>query len=44
MPHELWPDGLQADLADLARRREALRQASAMPGAVARALLVATFA
>ncbi len=44
MSHELWPDGLQADLADLARRREALRQATAMPGADARALLDAAFA
>jgi PAS domain S-box-containing protein len=44
MSHKTWPDGLQADLADLARRREALRQASAMPGADARALLGAAFA
>jgi serine phosphatase RsbU (regulator of sigma subunit)/PAS domain-containing protein len=44
MSHELWPDGLQADLADLARRREALRQATVMPGADARALLDAAFA
>jgi serine phosphatase RsbU (regulator of sigma subunit)/PAS domain-containing protein len=44
MSHELRPDGLQADLADLARRRDALRQATAMPGADARALLDAAFA
>jgi serine phosphatase RsbU (regulator of sigma subunit)/PAS domain-containing protein len=44
MSHELRPDGLQADLADLARRREALRQATAMPGADVRALLDAAFA
>ena len=28
-----WPNGLSADLADLAGRRNALRQAAAMPGA-----------
>ncbi len=44
MSHELRPAGLQADLADLARRREALRHATAMPGADARALLDAAFA
>jgi serine phosphatase RsbU (regulator of sigma subunit)/PAS domain-containing protein len=47
MSHETrpagWPTDL-ADLADLARRREALRQATAMPGADARALLDAVFA
>ncbi len=44
MSRETWPDGLQADLADLARRREALRQAIAMPGADTRALLDAAYA
>ena len=44
MSHDTWPDGLQADFADLARRREALRQAAAMPGADPRALLDAAFA
>ena len=44
MSRETWPDGLQADVADLARRREALRQATTMPGADTRALLDAAFA
>jgi PAS domain-containing protein len=39
-----WPDGADADLADLTARLEALRQAAAMPGADPRALLDASFA
>ncbi len=39
-----WPNGYYADLADLAGRRDALRQAAAMPGADPRALLDASFA
>ena len=38
-----WPNGLSADLADLAGRRDALRQAAAMPGADPDALLDAAF-
>ena len=38
-----WPNGLSADLADLAGRRNALRQAAAMPGADPDALLDAAF-
>jgi serine phosphatase RsbU (regulator of sigma subunit)/PAS domain-containing protein len=44
MSHETRADGLLADLADLARRREALHQAAVMPGADTRALLEAAFA
>jgi PAS domain S-box-containing protein len=44
MSHGTWPNGSYADVADLAGRREALRQAAAMPGADPRALLDATFA
>ncbi|HTX28004.1 MAG TPA: SpoIIE family protein phosphatase [Streptosporangiaceae bacterium] len=44
MSYETRADGLHADLADLARRREALRQAAVMPGADTRALLEAAFA
>ena len=44
MSQDTWPNGSYADLADLAGRREALRQAAAMPGADPRALLDAAFA
>ena len=44
MSQDTWPNGSYADLADLAGRREALRQAAAMPGADPRALLDAVFA
>jgi serine phosphatase RsbU (regulator of sigma subunit)/PAS domain-containing protein len=44
MSQDTWTDGSAADLADLAGRREALRQAAAMPGADPRALLEAAFA
>jgi len=44
MSRGTWPNGSYADVADLAGRREALRQAAAMPGADPRALLDATFA
>jgi PAS domain-containing protein len=44
MSRGTWPNGSHADVADLAGRREALRQAAAMPGADPRALLDATFA
>src|ERR1700683_4059274 len=44
MSQGTWPNGSYADVADLAGRREALRQAAAMPGADPRALLDATFA
>ncbi|MBV9449137.1 MAG: hypothetical protein JO345_24890, partial [Streptosporangiaceae bacterium] len=44
MPQDTWPDGSHADLADLAGRRDALRQAAALPGADPRALLDAAFA
>jgi serine phosphatase RsbU (regulator of sigma subunit)/PAS domain-containing protein len=44
MPQETRTDGSDADLADLAGRRDALRQAAAMPGADPRALLDAAFA
>jgi len=39
MSQDTWPNGSYADFADLARRREALRQATAMPGADPRPLL-----
>src|ERR1039458_9232062 len=42
MPQDTWPNGSYADFADLARRRDALRQAAAMPGADPLALLDAT--
>jgi serine phosphatase RsbU (regulator of sigma subunit)/PAS domain-containing protein len=42
MAHDAWPNGSYADVADLARRRDALRQAAAMPGADPPALLDAT--
>jgi serine phosphatase RsbU (regulator of sigma subunit)/PAS domain-containing protein len=44
MSQDAWTDGSYADLADLAGRREALRQAAAMPDADPRALLEAAFA
>jgi serine phosphatase RsbU (regulator of sigma subunit)/PAS domain-containing protein len=44
MPQDTWTDRSYADLADLAGRRDALRQAAAMPGADPRALLDAVFA
>jgi serine phosphatase RsbU (regulator of sigma subunit)/PAS domain-containing protein len=44
MPQETRTDGSYADLGDLAGRRDALRQAAAMPGAEPRALLDAAFA
>ncbi len=44
MSQDPWPNGNFADLADLAGRRDALRQAAAMPGADPRALLDASFA
>ena len=43
MSQDTWPHGSDA-FADLARRRDALRHAAAMPGADSRALLEATFA
>ena len=44
MSQDTWPNGSYADFADLARRRDGLRQAAAMPGADPRALLDAAFA
>ena len=44
MSQDTWPNGSHADLADLAGRRDGLRQAAAMPGADPRALLDAAFA
>jgi len=44
MSQATWPNGSDADFADLARRRDALRQAAAMPGADPLALLDATLA
>ena len=44
MSQDTWTDRSYADLADLAGRRDALRQAAAMPGAEPRALLDAVFA
>jgi serine phosphatase RsbU (regulator of sigma subunit)/PAS domain-containing protein len=44
MSQDTWADGSYADLADLAGRRDALRQAAAMPDADPRALLEAAFA
>ena len=43
MPQDTRTDGSYADLGDLAGRRDALRQAAAMPGADPRALLDAAF-
>src|SRR5260370_3620889 len=44
MSQDTGPDGTYVDFADLARRREALRQAAALPGADPRALLDAALA
>ena len=44
MSQDTWTDGSYADLGDLTGRREALRQAAALPGADPRALLEAAFA
>ena len=44
MSQDTWTDGSYADLADLAGRRDALRQTAAMPGADPRELLEAAFA
>ncbi len=44
MPQDIWTKGSDAYLADLPGRREALRQAAAMPGADPRSLLDAAFA
>ena len=44
MPQDTWANGSYADLVGLAERRDALRQAAAMPGADPRALLDAAFA
>src|SRR5580658_5781409 len=44
MSQGTWTDGSYADLADLTGRRDALRQAAALPGADSRALLEAAFA
>src|SRR5580700_4011078 len=44
MPQDTRTDGSYADLGDLTGRRDALRQAAAMPGADPRALLDAAFA
>jgi serine phosphatase RsbU (regulator of sigma subunit)/PAS domain-containing protein len=44
MPQDTRRDGSYADLGDLAGRRDALRQAAALPGADPRALLDAAFA
>jgi hypothetical protein len=44
MSQETWPNGSSADLAELAARRDALRQAAGLPGADPRELLDAAFA
>jgi serine phosphatase RsbU (regulator of sigma subunit)/PAS domain-containing protein len=44
MSQDTWPDGSSADLAELAGRRDALRQAAGLPGADPRELLDAAFA
>jgi serine phosphatase RsbU (regulator of sigma subunit)/PAS domain-containing protein len=44
MPQDTWPNGADAELAGLARRRDALRQSANMPGADPRSLLDAAFA
>jgi serine phosphatase RsbU (regulator of sigma subunit)/PAS domain-containing protein len=44
MPQDTWANGSYADLAGLAERRDALRQAAVMPGADPRVLLDAAFA
>ena len=43
MPQDIWTKGSDAYLADLPGRREALRQAAAIPGADPRSLLDAAF-
>jgi serine phosphatase RsbU (regulator of sigma subunit)/PAS domain-containing protein len=43
MPQDIWTKGSDAYLADLPGRREALRQAAAMPGADPQSLLDAAF-
>src|SRR6266545_4989333 len=44
MSQETWPNGSSADLAELAGRRDALRQTAGLPGADPRELLDAAFA
>ena len=44
MSQDTWPNDPSADVADLAGRRDALRQAARLPGADPRALLDAAFA
>jgi serine phosphatase RsbU (regulator of sigma subunit)/PAS domain-containing protein len=44
MPQDTWANGSYADLVGLTERRDALRQAAAMPGADPRALLDAAIA
>ena len=44
MSQDTWPNDSSAELADLAGRRDALRQAAELPGADPRALLDAAFA
>ena len=44
MSQDTWPNDPSADVADLAGRRDALRQAAGLPGADPRALLDAAFA
>jgi len=44
MSQDTWPNDASAELADLAGRRDALRQAAELPGADPRALLEAAFA
>jgi serine phosphatase RsbU (regulator of sigma subunit)/PAS domain-containing protein len=44
MSQDTWPSDPSADVADLAGRRDALRQAAGLPGADPRALLDAAFA
>ena len=44
MPQDTWANGSYANLVGLTERRDALRQAAAMPGADPRALLDAAFA
>src|SRR5579859_3597588 len=44
MSQDTWTNGSDAELADLAGRREELRQAAALPGSDPRALLDAAFA
>jgi len=44
MSQDSWPNGLYAEVAELAGRGDALRQAAALPGADSHALLDAAFA